>query len=122
MKKVDLDNLTGNDLVDYTVIAAEFKKYLMKIFSYDEAEADFVVSTDFENPYAAPYIMQDYEGVYTVEGKYYEVRSCHTDFRAVGLFHLAKKPKFKFYILFDLETLPDKTVGSYQNARKMYIL
>lgn len=122
MRKVDLDNLNGKDLIDHAGIAEAFKSYLMNVLEYDEGEADFVVSTDFENPYDTPFIMQDYEGKYTVDGKDYEVRSCRTDFCACGLWHLAEKPPFEFYMFFDLETLPDTTVGAYQKSRKMYLI
>lgn len=121
MREINLDNVTEKDLLSYEAIAAAFKKYLMEVLFYDEAEADFVVSTDFDNPYDTPFIMQDYEGQYAIGGKEYEVRSCHTDFGAVGLFHLAFEPQFEFYMLFDLETLPDNSVGSYLNAQKLYL-
>ena len=122
MREVDLDNLTGKDLIDHAAISEAFKKYLMEVLEYDEGEADFVVSTDFENPYNTPFIMQDYEGNYTVDGKEYEVRSCRTDFCACGLWHLAELPPFEFYMFFDLETLPDTTVGSYQKSRILYLI
>ena len=121
MREINFDNVEEKDLFDYEAIAGAFKKYLMEVFFYDEGEADFVVSTDFENPYNTPFIVQDYEGQYTIGGKKYEVRLCRTDFCIVGLFHLACEPQFEFYMLFDLETLPDNSVGSYQNARKMYL-
>ena len=89
MKKIDIDKLTANNLVDYAVLATAFKKYLMQVLFYDEFEADFVVSTDFENPYDTPFIMQDYEGTISLNDKEYEVRSCKTEFCSVGLFHLA---------------------------------
>ena len=122
MREVDLDNLTGKDLIDHAAISEAFKNYLMYVLEYDECEADFVVSTDFENPYNTPFIMQDYEGEYTVDGKDYEVRSCRTDFCACGLWHLAEKKPFEFYVFFDLETLPDTTVGAYHKSRKMYLI
>ena len=87
-----------------------------------EDEADFVVKCDFENPYDTPFILQDYEGDYIVDGKEYEVRSCHTDFCYCGLFHLADKEPFEFYMFFDRETMSDNTVGSYQNATKLYLI
>ncbi len=121
MRKVNLNRITGKDLVDHAGIAEAFKKYLMNVFEYDETDADIVVSGDFENPYDTPYIIQDYEGKYTVDGKEYEVMSCRTDFCACGLWHLAEKPPFKFYMFIDLETLPDRTVGSYKASRKMYL-
>lgn len=122
MKKIDIDKLTANNLVDYAVLATAFKKYLMQVLFYDEFEADFVVSTDFENPYDTPFIMQDYEGTISLNGKEYEVRSCKTEFCSVGLFHLASEPPFEFYMLIDLETLPDNTVASYRKARKVYVV
>ena len=122
MREVDLDNLTSKDLIDHAAISEAFKNYLMDVLEYDESEADFVVSTDFENPYNTPFIMQDYEGEYTVDGKDYEVRSCRTDFCACGLWHLAEKKPFEFYMFIDLETLPDTTVGAYQKSRKMYLI
>ena len=122
MREINFDNLPGKDLIDHATISEAFRSYLMEVLEYDEDEADFVVSTDFENPYNAPFIMQDYEGTYTVEGKNYEVRSCRTDFCVCGLWHLAELPPFEFYMFFDLETLPDTTAGSYQRATKMYLL
>ena len=122
MRNVDLNNLSGKDLLDHDAISKAFKKYLMDVLGYDEGAADFVVKCDFETPYNAPFVLQDYEGDYTVDGKKYSVRFCYTEFRACGLFHLAEKEPFEFYTLFDLETLPDNTVGSYQNAKKLYLI
>lgn len=122
MRIVDLEKISEQDLIDHAAIAAAFKKYLMEAFFYDESEADFVVATDFENPYNTPFIVQDYEGQFSIGGKEYEVRSCRTNFGAVGLFHLDAEPPFEFYMFFDLETLPDNSVRSYQKARKMYLV
>ena len=122
MRNVDLNNLTRKDLMDHDAISEAFKKYLMDVLGYFEDEADFVVKCDFENPYNTPYILQDYEGEYTVEGKNYKVYLCHTDFCYCGLFQHADKKPFKFYMFFDIETLPDNTVGSYQNATKLYLI
>lgn len=122
MREVDLDSLESKDLVEHATLAEAFKTYLMEVLDYDEGEADFVVSTDFGNPYDTPFIMQDYEGQFTVEGKEYEVRFCHTDFCACGLFHLADVEPFEFYMFFDMETLPDNKVGSYQSAKKRYLI
>ena len=121
MRKINLDALTGEELLDYATIAQVFKKYLMDVLGYDDGDADFVTRNDFENPYDTPFIEQDFEGDYTIGGKEYEVRSCKTNFMMVGLFHLADVEPFEFYMLFDKETLPDNSVGSYQSARKMYI-
>ena len=122
MREIDLDKITGKDLIDHATLSDAFKKYLMEVLGYDEGEAAFVVAADFENPYDTPFIAQDYEGTYSVDGKEYEVRSCRTDFCACGLWHLVEMPPFEFYMFFDLETLPDTTVGSYQRSRKMYLI
>ncbi|MBE6643569.1 MAG: hypothetical protein E7615_07945 [Ruminococcaceae bacterium] len=122
MKKVNLDKLTSADLIDHTAISEAFKNYLMKVLKYDEGEADFVVKNDFANPYETPYIMQDYEGEIEVDGKAYSAYSCHTDFNYCGLFHLANKKPFKFYMLIDSDDIADRTVGSYISAKKMYLI
>lgn len=122
MRENDLDGITGKDLMDHNAISAEFKEYLIDVLGYDEEEANFVVSSDFANPYDTPFIMQDYEGEFTVDGKDYEVRLCYTDFCACGLFHLAELPPFEFYMFFDRATMPDKTVGSYRCAEKKYLI
>ena len=122
MREIDLVNLSAKDLIDHAAISEAFKKYLIEVLEYDEGEANFVVSTDFENPYNTPFITQDCEGKFTVGGKAYEVRSCRTDFCACGLWQLAELPPFEFYMFFDLETMPDRTVGSYQKSRKMYLI
>ena len=121
MREIDLDAVTGKDLVDHAAVAQAFKKYLMDVIGYVDGDADFVTRNDFENPYDTPFIEQDYEGDYTIDGKDYEVRSCKTNFMMVGLFHLADVEPFEFYMLLDKETLPDNCVGTYQSARKMYI-
>lgn len=122
MRKINLNKLTTKDLLDHDAIAEAFKKYLMEVLEYDEDDADFVVRNDFENPYDTPFILQDYEGDYTVDGKKYLVYFCYTEFRMCGLFRLANKEPFEFYMFFDRETLPDNTVGSYQNATKLYLI
>ena len=122
MKEIDLNNIKSEDLVDYSILSEAFKNYLMNVLGYDESEAKFVVSADFENPYDTPYIMQEYAGECCVGEKEYLVRFCYTDFRVCGLFHLEEFPPFEFYMFIDLETLPDNTVGSYMNAEKLYLV
>jgi len=122
MKEYDIDLITANDLVDYDTLVQAFKEYLMDVLEYDEDEADFVIEADFENPYDTPFISQEYEGDITVEGIDYEVRFCETDFCSCGLFHLADLPSFAFYMLFDQVSMKDQTVGSYQAAKKKYVI
>ena len=122
MREIDLDNIKSTDLIDHAAISKSFKNYLIETLKYTDDEADFVIKSDFENPYDTPFIMQDYEGEFTVDGRDYEVRFCYTDFSACGLFHLAEVPPFEFYMLFDMETLPDTTVGAYQTATKLYLI
>lgn len=121
MKKIDLDNLTNNDLINGEELIEAYKQYLRDELFYDEFEVQ-MASEDLKNPYETPYIVQEYEGDYEVEGIKYSVRSCETNFCICGLFHLADATPFKFYMLFDKSTMSGTTVGDYMDARKMYIL
>ena len=122
MKSIDLNKVTGKDLIDHEAIAQLFKQYLMDVIEYDEMDADFIVRSDFANPYDTPFIEQEFEGEYTIDGKEYEVRSCKTNFMMVGLYRLADAEPFEFYMLFDKATMSNSTVGAYQTADKMYII
>lgn len=122
MKDIDLNTVTSKDLINYTALSEAFKNYLIKVLGYEEYEADFVVSSDFASPYDTPYIINEYEGIFVVDEKKYQVMSCHTDFCACGMFHLANVPPFEFYMFIDTETLSDSTVGAYREAKKMYLL
>lgn len=122
MRAIDFDNIAGKDLIDYDGISSAYKKYLIDVMGYEEDEANFVINMDFSNPYDTPYIIQDYEGVYKVDGKEYEVRSCYTDFTCVGIFDYAEIEPFVFYMLIDKETLTDSMISTYRNARKMYLI
>ena len=122
MTEVDLTNVSGKDLSDYDKLRESFKTYMTETIGYTEEEADFILSTDFKDPYDTPYITQEYEGEYTIDGTDYEILSCHTVFSAIGMWHLSDTTPFSFYMCIDKSTMPDETVGSYLNARKMYIL
>ena len=75
-----------------------------------------------ENPYDAPFVLQEYEGNFTIDGIEYEVRACHTDFCYCGLFYLSDVQPFEFYMLFDTSTMSDGTVGGYSSATKKYLI
>lgn len=122
MRSIDLDKVTGKDLINHDAIAQAFKQYLMEVIGYDAMDADFIVRNDFANPYDTPFIEQEFEGEYTIDGKDYEVRSCKTNFMMVGLYRLADTKPFEFYVLFDKATMANSTVGAYQMADKMYII
>lgn len=117
----DTTSLKSSDLVELPVLIDAFKQYLKKELHYGKRDADFAAS-DLENPYHTPFIMQDYVDTVEFAGVSYEVRFCHTDFCACGLFHLANTKSFEFYMLFDQSTMPDRTARSYANARKVYVL
>ena len=68
--------------------------------NYDEFEADNAAS-DMNDPYNAPFILQEYEGIYRNGEIEYTVRNCWTDFMRCGLFELANAKKFKFYMYID---------------------
>lgn len=120
MRKINLDKLKSEDLKDGEALIEAYKVYLKKKLKYSEWEAD-MASSDLENPYNTPYIMQDYEQSVEIDGVCYEIRSCHTDFCVCGLFELANAKPFEFYMLFDMSTVPNRTVGEYSGARKMYV-
>lgn len=69
MREIDFDKLESKDLIDHAAISDIFKQYLMLVLGYDEGEADFVIASDFEDPYDTPFLTQDYEGVFDVDGK-----------------------------------------------------
>lgn len=121
MRIENIDEITKEDLVEHKDLVEAFKNYLKREFFYDELEAT-LAAEDLENPYNTPYIMQDYEGDISIDGVNYEVRSCHTDYLACGLFHFAEASPFEFYMLFDQSTMSGTTVGDYQKARKVYVL
>lgn len=117
MKDINLSQINYRDLLSHTEIAQAFKDYLMEVLEYNEDDANFVVTTDFANPYDTPFIIQDSEGKCVISGKEYEVVSCRTDFCVVGLFHLADIPPFEFYMFFDKSDLPDHYVSTYRKAK-----
>ena len=121
MREINLEELNREDLKEIDELLEAFKDYLQIELGYDAEEAA-VASTDMENPYTAPYVMEEFEGEARIAGDSYEVRFCYTDFSACGLFHLAEVPPFEFYMFFDKNTMPDTTVGSYKNATKKYLL
>lgn len=120
MRKIDFNKIKYSDLLDHSAISQEFKRYLMVVMEYSPEEADFVVSTDFKNPYNTPYITMEYEGCVKLEGKTYEILSCKTDFR--GMLYLRPDTDFEFFMLTDVDSLENNTVGAYAKADKMYLL
>ena len=122
MRNINLNNLTNNDLIDHAALSLAFKQYLINTLEYDEFDADLIVENDFENPYDAPFIFQEFEGPYSVDGKKYEVYSCHTDLRGLVMFYSSHVAPFEFYMFIDKDDLIDNRVGTYSNARKLYLL
>lgn len=122
MKHIDFNKITSKDLIDHSAMSEALKRYLICTLGYDNQEASVVASIDFKDPYSSPFVSQEYERKCSIDGKDYEVWSCRTDFCGGGLFYLDDVQPFEFYMLFDLRTLPDSTVGSYLRAQKMYIV
>lgn len=120
MTELNWDELKASDLKSLDELIEAYKAYLMRVLGYDKSEAE-LASTDMTDPYNVEYVLQEYDGDYEVEGKEYEVRYCYTNFCYCGLFHLADKEPFEFYMFFDKSTLPDQTVGSYTKADKKFI-
>ena len=122
MRKLNYEKLKKSALTDLEGLKAAFIKYLMEKLDYFEGEAKYVANTDMNDPYSAPYIVQDYDGNIVLDGEEYEVRKCHTDFCMCGMFHYADKTPFQFYMFILKSDLSDNTVGSYMKARKLYKL
>ena len=120
MKQVKFSNIIESDLKDTDYLIKSFKKYAIKELEYDEFGAE-IAASDMQDPYNTPYIKQDYYGDVEICGKKYEVRLCSTNFMMCGLFELADKAPFEFYMLIDIDSLEDRTVGSYTKANKKYI-
>ena len=118
----ELDKVSAEDLIEHRVLSVKFVEYLRKTLKYTKAEAEFVAATDFTDAYDCMFVVHDYEGIFEVAGKEYNVYSCRTDFRMCGLFHLDKYPPFEFYMFIDPNDLPDMTVGSYSKAKKLYYI
>ena len=121
MRINDIDNITAADLIEHGELVDAFKVYLKNELSYDEWEVE-IAATDMDNPYDTPYLVQEYEGNVSIAGVDYEVRSCSTNFRQCGMFHLADVTPFEFYMLFDIATMPDHSVGAYRKSRKVYVI
>ena len=122
MRNIDISKLTKQELVDFEALCKALKKYLVNEGGYFESEADDMLRSDFESPYTARFIMQEFIGQRTIDGKRYEVRHCHTEFRVVGIWDFENLPPFEFYMFIDLETLKGKTVGDYEDAFKLYLV
>lgn len=121
MKEISLNDLKREDLVSGEQLVQAYKEYLKAELGYDEFEAEFA-SEDMKNPYDTPYILQEYEGDYDVDGVWYEIRKCETNFCYCGMFHLSGVKPFEFYMLFDKSTMDGDTVGDYSAAKKMFVL
>ena len=121
MKTIDFDNIKACDLTDGDGLLEAYKTYLQEVLEYSEFEAE-IAATDMENPYDAPFVLQEYEGNFTIDGIEYEVRACHTDFCYCGLFYLSAVQPVEFSMFFDTSTMSDGTVGGYSSATKKYLI
>ncbi|MBQ4527533.1 MAG: hypothetical protein II998_05630 [Clostridia bacterium] len=121
MRNVNFKNLKEEELINVDSLIEFYKEYLKTKLGYNDYEI-MIASEDLRNPYATPYINMSYLADCEIGGIKYGVYPCYTDFSLCGLYHLADVSPFEFYMLFDLSTMPDKTVGSYLNARKMFVI
>lgn len=118
----NIDDIVVSDLVGLKELSDKFRDYLMVALEYEREEAEFVVDTDFIEPFIAPYIDNEYEGDISVGGKEYEVYSGVSAFENVGMFLDDDVPTFEFYTLFEKATVKDDSLKSYIEARKVYVL
>ena len=120
MREIILADIKFEDLKSNEDLLNEYREYLRSELGYEGWEIEMAAS-DLVNPYTAPYIVQEYDDNYIIDGINYEVRYCHTDFKRCGLFHLADKKPFEFIMYIDTSTMKNKTVGSYSAAKKYYL-
>lgn len=121
MKKINFKKVSPTDLLSIEELLKEYAKYCCVIFDCNEASGE-VMAADMAEPYDAEFVLQEFEGSYTIGGVKYEVYSCYTDYTLCGWFDLANEEPFEFYMLIDKSTLMDDTVFSYRNASKKYIV
>lgn len=104
------------EYLDLQGIRDAFAAHLMEYAEYSEGEAEMAVS-DFPDPYRLPYLHEEFIGEETIDGKDYEKNASSTLFQMCGIFGV---PMFRFYTYYLTEDLPNRTVGEYMNARKLF--
>lgn len=103
-------------------IRTKFGEYLMKYHWLDEEDVK-IATYDFPDTYRNPYLITEYECETIIDGKKYEVYSCHTDFCMFETFDNSVKPfKFNIYYYFEDEKSGARLVKEYMEAPKMYEL
>ena len=119
-KKPDWTTLEDNAFIDQSALNRAFIDYMKKALHFDD-ESVALFARDLEKLYGVPYLTQNYLEVVNRNGTNYEVRYCCANFSTCG-FCSNRTKAFKFYILFDKSTMPDNTVGSYIDARKLFYI
>lgn len=121
LEELALWKLSEEDLVDVEGMMNAYEEYLKRELGYDDLDAA-LTAVDMEEAYDLPYVIQEYVDTYKIGESTYAARYCHTDYCRCGFFHLANVTPFEFYMLFDVATLKDNTVGSYSRARKKFVV
>lgn len=96
-------------------IREAFAQYLIDKAHYSEREAKVAVS-DFPNPYENEYLTEEYIGEIEIEGEMYEQNACKCMLWRLGM----KVKDFMFYEYYKMSDIPNKQVGEYMNATKLY--
>ena len=118
---MERNQMKSQKLITEKKLIDEFKNYLVEELGFLDDMAD-EYSKEIRNPYDCLWVLSEYDSCETIDGIEYEVFSCHTDFLYCGIFDYIDKPPFEFYMLIDLKTLPDHTVGAYSRSRKKFIV
>lgn len=100
-------------------IRAAFAIYLQVTRDYTEDEAAIAVS-DFPNPYILPYQVEEYEDETEINGVEYEVRKDYTNFTPITGEWDDGTTSFCFHTYYRKEDVPNRKVGEYMKARKLY--
>ena len=119
-KKPDWTTLDDSAFLDQTSLEQAFSEYMKKVLHFDNESVELFAG-DLRKLYGVPYLTQDYLETITRNGTAYEVRACRANFSVCG-FCSPRTKSFRFYVLFDKSTMPDNTVGSYIDARKLFYI
>jgi len=105
------------EYLDTEGIRNAFSRYLMENRGYDEDDAEYAAS-DFPDPYAQCYLMEEYLGECEIDGEKYEQYTSWTDFSM--MMGMDSLPHFGFYTYYRSSDMPGHLVKEYRAAKKYY--
>ena len=98
----------------------DFINYLVKYQFCEVSDANYI-ALEFPDPYANPYLREDYIGVETINDEKYQSYASCVDFSMFYSFSNDLPYRFYTYYLVS-DIMPNRTVGDYRKARKLFSL